>query len=65
MHTDNKFVTLEGAAGLAGCHKETVRRAIDRGDLTAYKRAANRLQVLLLRSDVETWTKPRPVEVRP
>jgi len=55
-----RYLTVDEVAELARCHHNTVRRAIDRGRLTAFRPAG---RILVREPDARTWIEggPRPV----
>lgn len=56
-------LTVREAAEFAGCHEHTVRRAIERGDLVAYRRQGS--SVIQIRpEDFERWVYGDRVAVR-
>jgi excisionase family DNA binding protein len=58
---DVTVVPIREAAGIAGVHKQTVERAIDRGELQSYRRgpAVRGVPRYLRRSEVEQWAQER------
>lgn len=59
-----KHITLAEAAEIAGCSSETVRRAVQAGDLTGVRSSHNR-RILVDEADVQAWVdrKRRPTPV--
>lgn len=53
--TDIKVLTLDEVAELGRCHPHTVRRAIKRGELTAFRRTGARGKLLILAEDAIKW----------
>ena len=57
-----EFLALRDAAGLLGMHWKVLRRAIEDGELRAYKL---RSRVRIRRSDLDQWIESNRVRVEP
>jgi len=51
--------SVDGAAEFAGVEAKTVRRAIERGDLRAYRPRGGRL-IRIRAADLDAWLEPLP-----
>ena len=57
-----RYLTVEEVAELARCHHNTVRRAIDRGRITAFRPAG---RILVREPDARAWIEGEPSPVAP
>jgi excisionase family DNA binding protein len=55
-----RYLMVEEVADLARCHHNTVRRAIDRGRLTAFRPAG---RILVREADARAWIEREPCRV--
>lgn len=58
----DEFVTMNEAAELLGVARQTIRRMIRDGRLTAFQSDRDRRETLLSRRAVEALAKPRPAK---
>ena len=55
MTEEIKTLTIAEVSKIARCHADTVRRAIKRGDLVAFRRKGAQGKVLILEKDALEW----------
>jgi excisionase family DNA binding protein len=57
MTQGERYLTVEEVADLARCHHNTVRRAIDRGRIMAFRPAG---RILVREADARAWIEGEP-----
>lgn len=58
---DADYLTIPEVADLARCHKNTVRQAINEGELAAFRLAA---RLLVRNADARAWIESKPAIIQ-